>query len=70
MTWNKYVYKACSVPLTTPFLCSLAPTCLFPCFYFFDIPLFAFLLLICANHHETTATLEPLTGVAWHPAPL
>lgn len=36
---------------------------------FFYIPLFALFLLICANHHETTATLEPLTGTAWHPAP-
>lgn len=35
----------------------------------FNIPLFALFLLICANHHETTATLEPLTGIAWHPAP-
>ncbi len=35
---------------------------------FFYIPLFALFLLICANHHETTATLEPLTGTAWHPA--
>lgn len=37
-------------------------------FIFFYIPLFALFLLICANHHETTATLEPLTGTVWHPA--
>lgn len=65
---NSHILQ-CLMPVAR--LCNYSPLSLAPSSSFIPpltpVPLFAFFLLICANHHETTATLEPLTGPAWHP---
>lgn len=66
---NSHILQ-CLMPVAR--LCNYSPLSLAPSGSFIpppfpSAPLFALFLLICANHHETTSTLEPLTGPAWHP---